>query len=594
MRFSPGAVLFYCLVPLVSSFPANQNTSLVAGRNSTNPGYDCVPHHPCWPNRAQWQKLNSTVGGNLHATVPFEASCYPGNKNYDPEQCKSVQVGYANSTVRSSVYGASQVLNWQSCGNVGCTLQSTQPELQPFFKTCSPGRLASYYVDARTANDVSRAVRFARKHNLRLSIKNTGHDYFGRHVAPNSLAIWTHNMNDMAYHPHFVAHKCPPANAENIGEIGAGVQAAAAYEYFGKHHMGIPGGNDGTVGLAGGYGQGGGHGIYAPSRGLMVDNAVEFDVVTADGKRRTINQCNDPDLFWAMRGGGGGTYAVLTSYKFRVFPEVPINTYTIQANFTNPNTLRDILTAHANNQTTWSSHNVSGNVYYYPNRAEFYFIHPYNDNGSLLKKVTSDFRNYVTKYPGIKIGVNKPVTYPSYRDYIPAVDQLVSKLAPVGVYEVPASRLIPKTLFAPQNVSSLVDAVISGLNQNKKIKTLEVAAQVLMTTPVHHPDVKRMTGVNPAWRDALWHLDFAGGWTTNISISDRRSITQTVLKSLDPLKELTPGGGCYMNEASYLEPDWQRAFFGSNYDRLLSIKRRYDPSHLFDCYKCVGWRGPSE
>lgn len=58
-----------------------------------------------------------------------------------------------------------------------------------------------------------------------------------------------------------------------------------------------------------------------PQYGLTVDTAIEFDVVTADGVVRTINQCNDPDLFFAMRGGGGGTYAVLLNYKLQLFPE---------------------------------------------------------------------------------------------------------------------------------------------------------------------------------------------------------------------------------------------------------------------------------
>lgn len=56
----------------------------------------------------------------------------------------------------------------------------------------------------------------------------------------------------------------------------------------------------------------------------MVDNALEFDVITADGIQRTINECNNPDLFFAMRGGGGSTYAVLLNYKFKVYKEVPM------------------------------------------------------------------------------------------------------------------------------------------------------------------------------------------------------------------------------------------------------------------------------
>jgi FAD/FMN-containing dehydrogenase len=86
----------------------------------------------------------------------------------------------------------------------------------------------------------------------------------------------------------------------------------------------------------------------------MVDSAVEFDVVTADGQLRTINQCNDLDLFWAMRGGGGGTFGVLASYRFQLHPAVKINTCSFKANYTihgnqtsNYPVLRDILTHHA-------------------------------------------------------------------------------------------------------------------------------------------------------------------------------------------------------------------------------------------------------
>lgn len=63
---------------------------------------------------------------------------------------------------------------------------------------------------------------------------------------------------------------------------------------------------------------------------------------------------------------------------------------------------------------------------------------------------------------------------------------------------------------------------------------------------------------------------------------------------MDNLRDITPGGGCYFNEADYLEDDWQTAFFGQNYNTLLSIKDKYDPTTFFNCWKCVGWTGPSE
>jgi hypothetical protein len=73
-----------------------------------------------------------------------------------------------------------------------------------------------------------------------------------------------------------------------------------------------------------------------------------------------------------------------------------------------------------------------------------------------------------------------------------------------------------------------------------------------------------------------------------------KNVSQGFLDMLGPVKELTPGGATYVNEASYLEPEWQAAYWGENYNKLLEIKQRHDPSHVFDCWKCVGWRGEDE
>jgi hypothetical protein len=120
-----------------------------------------------------------------------------------------------------------------------------------------------------------------------------------------------------------------------------------------------------------------------------------------------------------------------------------------------------------------------------------------------------------------------------------------------------------------------------------------VAAQIYATTPVRNSDNSK-TGVNPAYRGSLWEVVFAGGWTQGIPQAIQIGIEQKVHESMDPLREITPGGGCYVNEADYLEDDWQTAFFGTNYQRLLGIKQQYDSTNFFNCWKCVGWDGYDE
>jgi hypothetical protein len=156
-----------------------------------------------------------------------------------------------------------------------------------------------------------------------------------------------------------------------------------------------------------------------------------------------------------------------------------------------------------------------------------------------------------------------------------------------------ASRLIPRKLFATdQNVERVVSAVLTAMQFSYTNKA-GGSVQLYSTGPVNHPDNSK-TGVNPEWRNALWHVFMGAAWISSTPPNVRAQIQNTISASVQPLKALTPGGGCYMNEGDWLEENWQQTFFGDNYDRLLDVKRRYDPTGLFNCWKCVGWTGYDE
>ncbi|RDW63687.1 FAD binding-containing protein [Coleophoma cylindrospora] len=529
------------------------------------------------------------------------APCYSDSPYYNVSACDVVENNYNDSIPRGSYYGETYWLNWETCGTSGCSLLSPNPE-ETLFKSCSLGRLASYYVDVRNASHISAALKFVQAHNIRISIKNTGHDYFGRSSVPNSLAIWTHNLKSLDFHQNFTAFNCPSANGQNVGEMGAGVVAGDAYRFYSSHGMDVTGGYEQSVGIAGGFGQGGGVGSYTTSYGLMVDNAVEFEVVTADGEVRIINECNDPELFWAMRGGGGGTYAVLTKYRHQVYPSVPIHTYNFVASFpssgsannTENQALREIMAMHASSQIEWSAQLVTGQVDYVLNGASFGVVLPYGDDGSKLKAATAAFAEFVGNRTDIIVVQNNYTSYPTYADYLAVTAVDAKKTEPAGIYSILAARLIPRDVFAtPENVDALVDAIVDGMVKASTLLNF-TALQVELETPVTNLDSKQETSAHPAWRNSLWNVIHVGEWDEPLSPAAHENATTGFLEILDPLKKLSPGGGAYVNEAHYGEPDWQETFFGSNYDRLLEIKNKYDPSHVFDCWKCVGWRGEQE
>ncbi|PYH92965.1 FAD binding domain-containing protein [Aspergillus ellipticus CBS 707.79] len=507
-----------------------------------------------------------------------------------------------SETSKGTHFGQTYWLNWETCGNSGCALLETNPR-EMLYSTCSPGRLASYYVDVRQPSHISAALQFAHEHNIRISVKNTGHDFFGRSSVPNSLAIRTKILDSLNFYSNFTAFNRPSANGQNIGEMGAGVVAGDAYRFFSSHGMDITGGYEQSVGLAGGFGQGGGVGSFTTTHGLMVDNAVEFEVVTADGQLRTINECNDPELFWAMRGGGGGTFSVLTKYRARVYPSLPIHVYTFTANFTGTanggnvtqsTTLREVFKAHAQHQAAWSAQLVTGQIEYFPERLSVTLVLPYNDTGAKLKSATASFARFLANRTDLSVSEDGYSSYASHADYLNATSVIAKKTEPSGIFSLLASRLIPREVFAaPESINALAEGVAEGIETARSLLDL-TGTQVVLESPLSNPDSNQTTSANPAWRDALWHVIHVGEWLEPLEADVLQNATDGFLQMLRPLKELSPGGGAYFNEAHYEEPEWQQTYFGSFYDRLLKIKDKYDPTHLFDCWKCVGWRGEQD
>lgn len=560
----------------------------------TTSNYSCIPGQACWPSAGEWRIFNQSIDGRLRSTVPWASPCFHDSLS---ELCQHVVKSYSNGSARTYQYGSMEFLDWEACGQSQCSLDSMQPS-SPVSGTCSLGRLSTYHIEARTARDISMTLDFIRKHGIRISIKNTGHDYFGRSNAANSLAIWTHNMKDLQYHETFQPQGCRKSY-NNVAEVGAGVQAREAWTFFEPLDMLVTVGAVGSVGIAGGFGQGGGHGPLGPKYGLMVDQAIEFDVVTADGNMRTINECSDPSLFWAMRGGGGGNYAVLTSYKFQLHPAVPINVYSFQAKFTEPKNIsesrmhRDIVTALALNQTFFAEHGMAGYNFLLKDHIVMLQVMPSADTVA-LKSVTSQWHDFLSGLSGLTVTENNYFTFKKFSEWHTFTETpAISRNGPVGLGIMEAGRFIPRDLFASsESIQQLVDAVLAAMQFSLANKG-GGGAQIYSTGPHNHPDNSK-TGVNPEWRKALWHIIMGSAWTSTTPPEARTQIQKTVSASVQPLKALTPGGGCYINEGDWLEEDWQQTFFGDNYNRLLDVKRRYDPTGLFNCWKCVGWTGYDE
>lgn len=140
-------------------------------------------------------------------------------------------------------------------------------------------------------------------------VKNSGHDYVGRSTAPNSLSIWVHHMRGIEFLADgFQPKGCTFSIDGAAITAGAGTQMVEAYRETDKYNYTVVGGNGKTVAL-GGYLAGGGHSILGGRYGMAADHVLEMDIVTPNGDVLTANECQNADMFWALRGV---RYALIT------------------------------------------------------------------------------------------------------------------------------------------------------------------------------------------------------------------------------------------------------------------------------------------
>lgn len=181
---------------------------------------------------------------------------------------------------------------------------------------CTQGNYNAYTVDAEEVSDILAAIDFAQANNIRFVIRNTGHDFWGRSIGYGGLAVRMANFKKTELLNWDDANYTGPAL-----RMGAGVMGIEAQTFLQPLGYVMVAGYCATVGPAGGYVQGGGHSPLSSLYGLAVDQTLEFEVITAEGKLVKASRTENSDLFFALNGGGAGTWGVIVSMTVRVYPD---------------------------------------------------------------------------------------------------------------------------------------------------------------------------------------------------------------------------------------------------------------------------------
>ncbi|KAI9708163.1 MAG: hypothetical protein M1820_004117 [Bogoriella megaspora] len=548
----------------------------------------------CSPTAQDWTSLNQTLQGRLQALTPLALPCfsqYNGNRiEVQQAACDEVQENYTTAAYRVDQVSAYTFTQDETCISDGssqqCLLDSTDPQNPAAFTnvSCQQGALPSYYVQVREPSDVADAFKFASSTKATIAIKNSGHDYNGRSSGPGSLSLWTRKLQNLTYHASFVPSECDGQAGVSAITTGAGINFDQAYSFANANNATIVGGSGPTVGASGGWLQTAGHGVLSRVYGLGVDRVLQFEIVTPDGQLRTANSCQNQDLFWALRGGGGGTFGVVLSSTHRVEPTIPLSVsfFSLPPNSSAEiqDTVLDII---VNNTLKWANDGWGG----FQSSTVGVVATPLLSL-SQAQSCMSDLVTYVSDNGGTALVESLPSWYAFYQKYV------TSNPEAVGSTLFNHNWLLPSSLFETASSRTKIREYMDWMT------SVDLPVQVLATTPYLYSGngstkveanaygSPNSTSTTPAWRDSAMEIVTTKGWAWNASIAEKKKFANLLVQASDKAAALAPQGGSYANEAHPWIKDWENAFWGDNYAELVAAKKKWDPEGLLGCLHCVG------
>jgi FAD/FMN-containing dehydrogenase len=563
-----------------------------ANVEASNPRSSRVrPGDPAWPTKAGWERLNSDVGGRL---IEVQWPLRPCRDDPAGLSCDDVFAGLRNPYYIADQVGLTQTAGW----------------LDAWFSQPSV-----YGIAAKTTGDVVAGINFAREHNLRLVIKGVGHSYLGTSNAPDSLLIWTRPMDAITLHDAFVPQGCvegqPAQPAVTVGPGAIWMHLYNAVTTRGGRY--VQGGGCLTIGI-GGFVQVGGFGSFSRQYGTAASNLLEVEIVTADGVVRVANACTNADLFWAVKGGGGGSFGVVTRLTLRT-RELPLHFGSVftmiraSSDAAFRRLIGQFLAFYAGNLLNphW------GDIVTI--RRDNVLVVEMSFQGLDREEAQAVWRPFfgMATAAGSDLGFTiapRLVAIPARQLW----DPVHMRARNAGLVDdrpgAPAENLywaderggfmygleslwLPRSLLQSDGRERLADALFAATRHRAVALHFQKG---LAGASAETAAAVRDTATNPAVLDAFVLAIIGGGEPPAFpdlaghepDLAAGRKQAVAIGQAAAELRKVAPDAGAYVAESSFFEPEWQRAYWGSNYARLLEIKKKYDPGGLFFVHHGVG------
>lgn len=564
---------------------------------TTSPPFKRVrPSDPGWPSEAAWQKLNQEVNGQL---VKIDSPINACKLSPQGEACTELFRDLKNPYFIGDSPALTQTSGWLDAW-------ASQPSV--------------FAVVAHHTADVVAAVHFARKNKLRLVVKGGGHSYQGTSNAADSLMIWTRPMDSIQLHEDFVGQGCAgKQDPQQAVTVGAGSIWMHVYNAVSvKAGRYVQGGGCTTVGVAG-LVQSGGFGSFSKNYGTAASSLLEAEVVTADGQARIANACVNPDLLWAIKGGGGGSLGVITRLTLKTH-ELPAffggmsGTIKAKSDDAYRRLIDQMLSFYADNllnphwgeQIKFFGNNSIELSMVFQGLTQEEAVKTWQPFKEAINNASQDYQwtsplfilpisaqhfwdsSFLKKNFPFVISSDTRPNAPEGNTYWKGDGDQVGQF--LYAYH---SIWMPHSLLEKNNQQQLTDAIFAATRHwglsfhfNKGLAGAPSAAI----------DSARNTATNPAVLNAFALAIIAGEGESAFvglqghepNLNEARNYRDRIDQSTAELLKVVPQAGSYVSESDFFQKDWQHAFWGTNYERLAKIKKKYDPEGLFFVHHGVG------
>jgi FAD/FMN-containing dehydrogenase len=502
-------------------------------------------------------------GSNAHSsgsTTPG-TSTSPSTTSRTPTTTPAVPTAAEWQTFGSSLQGE---LVLPSSPSYATDVQS----YNPVFNGAHPEGIAY----CASSGDVAKAVAFGRRFEVPLSIRSGGHCYGGWSTG-TGLVIDVTPMNQVSVD-----------TASGRVTAGSGTRLVDFYGALAPHGVAVPGGSCPTVGLAG-LTMGGGLGVLGRKFGLTCDNLVAAEVVLASGEVITCNSTQHSDLYWALRGGGGGSFGVVTSFTFTTHPIGELGLFTLVWPWA---AAPEVVAAwqswapHAPDEL-WSNclllasqQTPSGHAAVA--RVTGVYVGPQSELQTLVNQLTgavpgAPFTNFVGQS-----GYLDTMLIEAGCDGDTVAQCHLPTANPSGILTRAPFAATSDIMQSPLS-SAGITALLAVVEQRQTSPVLSGGGVELDASG---GAINRVPANATAYvhRSALATVQFSANWNDG----DRTSVVdanQAWLQAAWTSTRPYLSGNAYVNYPNADLPDWQQAYYGANFPRLQQVKAVYDPGNVF-------------